>query len=94
MLINENITPRALSSEEKENRKKGVYDSFANYLVFCPGCHRVMKTNMYLQSAEIYLERLAREQTVCPECGRSEFILGYPLGSKTGFVKYHDRRDP
>ena len=39
------------------------------------------------------LERLAREQTVCPECGRSEFILGYPLGSKTGFVKYHDSRE-
>ena len=33
MLINENITPRALSPEEKENRKKGIYDSFANYLV-------------------------------------------------------------
>lgn len=93
MLINENITPRALSPEEKENRKKGIYDSFANYLVFCPRCHRVMKTNMYLQSAEIYLERLQREKTPCPECGRNEFVLGYPLGSKTGFVKYHAGRD-
>ena len=33
---NHNILPRALSYEEKENRKKGIYDSFANYLVYCP----------------------------------------------------------
>ena len=93
MLVNKKISPRPLSREEQENRKKGIYDSFANYVVFCQDCRSCIKTNMYLQSAEIYLERLAREQTVCPECGRSEFILGYPLGSKTGFVKYHDRRE-
>ena len=38
---NHNILPRALSYEEKENRKKGIYDSFANYLVYCPKCKHV-----------------------------------------------------
>ena len=46
---NHNILPRALSYEEKENRKKGIYDSFANYLVYCPKCKHVAKTNMYIQ---------------------------------------------
>lgn len=40
---NHNILPRALSYEEKENRKKGIYDSFANYLVYCPKCKHVAK---------------------------------------------------
>lgn len=52
---NHNILPRALSYEEKENRKKGIYDSFANYLVYCPKCKHVAKTNMYIQRAEAYM---------------------------------------
>ena len=48
---NHNILPRALSYEEKENRKKGIYDSFANYLVYCPKCKHVAKTNMCIYSA-------------------------------------------
>ena len=55
---NHNILPRALSYEEKENRKKGIYDSFANYLVYCPKCKHVAKTNMYIQRAEAYIDEL------------------------------------
>lgn len=88
MLVNEKISPRALSAEEKENRNNGVYDSFANYLVFCPKCKRPIKTNMYLQSAEAYIEMLVEQDKPCPVCGECRWILGYPMGSKTGFVKF------
>ncbi len=87
MLVNENIVPRPLSREEAENRKHGIYDSFANYLVFCPNCQTMMKTNMYLQSAEIYLAKLQADGIICPHCGAKEWKLGYPMGTKTGFVK-------
>ena len=66
---NHNILPRALSYEEKENRKKGIYDSFANYLVYCPKCKHVAKTNMYIQRAEAYIDELHERGTVCPKCG-------------------------
>ena len=85
---NKNITPRALLPEEKENRKLGVYDSFANYLVFCQKCKHVKKSNMYIQRAEAYIDELDARGEVCPECGASEWILGYPLNSITGFVKF------
>ena len=53
---NKNIVPRHLSYEERENRKKGIYDSFANYLVFCPKCKYCIKTNMYVMRAEAYID--------------------------------------
>ena len=87
MLVNKKIAPRPLSREEAENRKRGVYDSFANYLVFCPDCQAPIKTNMYLQSAETYLAKLREAGTACPNCGACRWTLGYPMGSKTGFVK-------
>ena len=85
---NHNILPRALSHEEKENRKKGIYDSFSNYLVYCPKCKYVVKTNMYIQRAEAYIDELHEHSTVCPKCGDNEWTLGYPLGTLTGFVKF------
>ncbi|MDO4815209.1 MAG: hypothetical protein Q4A83_01205 [Bacillota bacterium] len=88
MLVNKRISPRALSPEEKENRKAGVYDSFANYLVFCPKCSHPIKTNMYIQSAESYIEKLNAQRKPCHVCGECEWTLGYPMGSKTGFVKF------
>ena len=57
-VTNKNITPRGLSYEEKENRKKGIYDSFANYLVFCQKCKHVQKSNMYIMRAEAYIDEL------------------------------------
>ena len=48
------------------DRKKGIYDSYANYLVFCPACSTPIKTNMYLQSAETYLEKLRADGARCP----------------------------
>ena len=42
---------------------------------------------MYLQSAETYLENLQRGDIACPGCGAKRWALGYPMGSKTGFVK-------
>lgn len=87
MLVNKKISPRPLSREEQENRKKGIYDSFANYVVFCQDCRSCIKTNMYLQSAEMYLEKLSRDDTSCPSCGGKNWTLGYPMGSRTGFVK-------
>ena len=85
---NPNILPRALSYEEKENRKKGIYDSFANYLVYCQKCKYVAKSNMYIQRAEAYVDELHERGTVCPKCGENDWTLGYPLGTLTGFVKF------
>ena len=79
---NPNILPRALSYEEKENRKKGIYDSFANYLVYCQKCKYVAKSNMYIQRAEAYIDELHEKGTVCPKCGENDWTLGYPLGKR------------
>ena len=68
MLKNPKVTPRALTAKEKADRANDIYDSFANYLCFCPGCNY--------------------EGVKCPNCGRCGWILGYPLGSTTGFVKF------
>ena len=87
---NKNIVPRHLSCEERENRKKGIYDSFANYLVFCPKCKYCIKTNMYVMRAEAYIDELHEKNVVCPECGANEWSLGYPLGTLTGFVRFDD----
>lgn len=87
MLVNKNVNPRPLSREEAENRKRGIYDSFANYVVFCPDCRMPIKTNLYLQSAETYLEKLLADGQRCPNCGTCRWTLGYPMGTKTGFVK-------
>ena len=38
MAVNHNVNPRPLTAEEKENRARGVYDSFATYVVFCGHC--------------------------------------------------------
>lgn len=88
MLVNPNITPRALTDREKEDRANDIYDSFANYLTFCPHCGHVDKTNMYLMRAESRLKKLAEAGEKCPGCGKCGWILGYPKGSSTGFVKF------
>ena len=88
MLKNPKVTPRALTAKEKEDRANDVYDSFANYPCFCPGCSYVDKTNMYLMRAEMRVKKLREEQVKCPGCGQCGWILGYPLGSTTGFVKF------
>ena len=75
---NHNILPRALSYEEKENRKKGIYDSFANYLVFCRRCKHVEKTNMYLQRAEAYIDEL-HERAVLGVQSAAGYEEGRPL---------------
>ena len=94
MLKNPKVTPRALTAKEKADRANDIYDSFANYLSFCPGCNYVDKTNMYLMRAEMRAwfggkyAKLLDEGVKCPGCGRCAWILGYPLGSSTGFVKF------
>ena len=44
MAVNHNVNPRPLTAEEKENRARGIYDSFATYVVFCGHCRHVRKT--------------------------------------------------
>ena len=88
MLKNPKVTPRALTAKEKADRANDIYDSFANYLSFCPGCNYVDKTTMYLMRAEMRVQKLLAEGVKCPGCGRCAWILGYPLGSSTGFVKF------
>ena len=96
MLKNPKVTPRALTAKEKADRANDIYDSFANYLCFCPGCNYVDKTNMYLMRAEMRVQKLRDEGVKCPNCGAfcmphracKGWILGYPLGSTTGFVKF------
>ena len=38
MAVNHNVNPRPLTAEEKEKRARGIYDSFATYVVFCGHC--------------------------------------------------------
>ena len=86
-MVNANIKPRALTAEELDARQRGEYDSFANYLVFCPKCGHMAKTNMYVMRAEAYIDELGGRP--CPGCGaRNAWTLGYPANSKTGFVKF------
>ena len=35
MIVNDNIKPRPLTEQELADRKRGVFDSYANYLVYC-----------------------------------------------------------
>ena len=51
MAVNHNVNPRPLTAEEKEKRARGIYDSFATYVVFCGHCRYVRKTNMYIMRA-------------------------------------------
>ena len=88
MQKNKNITPRALTPQEKIDRENDVYDSFANYLCFCSKCRYLDKSNMYLMRAESRVKKLTEEGVQCPECGECARILGYPLGTTTGFVKF------
>lgn len=86
-MVNANIKPRALTPDELEARRRGEYDSFANYLVFCPKCGHLAKTNMYIMRAEAYITELG--DSPCPVCGaQSAWALGYPANSKTGFVRF------
>ena len=81
MAVNHNVNPRPLTAEEKENRARGVYDSFATYVVFCGHCRYVRKTNMYIMRAEAFIDELKARGEVCPQCGRQEWTLGYPMGT-------------
>ena len=97
MAVNHNVNPRPLTAEEKENRARGIYDSFATYVVFCGHCRHVRKTNMYIMRAEAFIDELKARGEVCPQCGRQEWTLGYPMGTTTGFVKFlhmHRNRPP
>ena len=87
MIVNDNIKPRPLTEAELADRKRGVFDSYANYIVFCGKCGRMQKTNMYVMRAEAYIEELGG--TPCPKCGATHvWTLGYPANSKTGFVRF------
>lgn len=88
MLKNDNIRPRALTAKELEERGQDIYDSFANYLCFCPDCSYVDKTNMYIMRAEARVKKLLEKGERCPVCGKSAWTLGYPADSPTGFVKF------
>ena len=86
-MVNAKIKPRALTPDELEARRRGEYDSFANYLVFCPKCGHMAKTNMYVMRAEAYISELGDRP--CPACGaQGVWTLGYPSNSKTGFVSF------
>lgn len=88
MIVNDNIRPRALTAQELEDRKRGVFDSYANYLVFCGKCGRMRKTNMYVMRAEAYIDELKEKGKACPGCGAMDWTLGYPENSASGFVYY------
>lgn len=88
-MVNLNIIPRPLTEQEWADRKKDVYDSFANYLVFCPKCGKMAKTNMYIMCAETYAEDLNKAGKACDCCGSKEWIVGYPKNSTTGFKEFN-----
>ena len=87
-MVNANIVPRALSHAEREARRRGEYDSFANYLVYCPRCGHMAKTNMYVMRAEAYIDELRAAGKTCPDCGADAWTLGYPENSGSGFVYF------
>ena len=88
MAVNQNVNPRPLTAEEKEKRARGIYDSFATYVVFCGHCRYVRKTNMYIMRAEAFIDELDARGEGCPRCGKRAWTLGYPMGTTTGFVKF------
>ena len=83
MAVNHNVNPRPLTAEEKEKRARGIYDSFATYVVFCGHCRYVRKTNMYIMRAEAFIDELKARGEVCPHCGKQEWTLGYPPASSS-----------
>ena len=46
MIVNDNIKPRPLTEAELADRKRGVFDSYANYIVFCGKCGRMQKLSL------------------------------------------------
>ena len=88
MIVNDNIKPRRLTDEGLAARARGVFDSYANYLVFCGACGKMKKTNMYVMRAEAYIDELNAAKKTCPACGAQAWTLGYPENSKSGFVKF------
>ncbi len=85
--MKDKIVPRALTEKEWADREKGVYDSFATYLVFCENCGKVERYGMYVMSAEACVDRYKRDNKSCSKCGKQAWIVGYPAESKTGFAK-------
>ena len=77
MIVNDNIKPRPLTEQELADRKRGVFDSYANYLVYCGKCGKMRKTNMYVMRAEAYIDELRAAGKTCPDCG--------------GVISLHDR---
>ena len=73
MIVNDNIRPRALTAQELEDRKRGVFDSYANYLVFCGKCGRMRKTNMYVMRAEAYIDEL-KEKGLLKESNGAQVV--------------------
>lgn len=90
MIVNDNIKPRPLTEAELADRKRGVFDSYANYIVFCGKCGRMQKTNMYVMRAEAYIDELNAANKTCPNCGASAWTLGYPDNSQSGFVYFKE----
>ena len=81
MAVNHNVNPRPLTAEEKENRARGVYDSFATYVVFCGHCRYVRKTNMYIMRAEAFIDEL--KATAAGRSGRSATRWARPPASSS-----------
>ena len=75
MIVNDNIKPRPLTEQELADRKRGVFDSYANYLVYCGKCGKMRKTNMYVMRAEAYIDELRAAGKTCPDCGGRGFVI-------------------
>ena len=43
---------------------------------------------IFVLRAEAFIDELKARGEVCPQCGRQEWTLGYPMGTTTGFVKF------
>lgn len=90
MIVNDNIRPRPLTEAELADRKRGAFDSYANYIVFCGKCGKMRKTNMYVMRAEAYIDELNAAEKTCPNCGAKAWTLGYPENSRSGFVYFKE----
>ena len=93
MAVNQNVNPRPLTAEEKEKRARGIYDSFATYVVFCGHCRYVRKTNMYIMRAEAFIDELKARGLIAQVTDEEEIKELINNGKATFYIGFDPTAD-
>ena len=85
------IPTRFLRFRQKQHKKPGDLEGSAKQ--YCAGIEEMARKCLdlilpYLAKRKARLKKLAIQKEPCPNCGRSQWVLGYPDGTPTGFVKF------